>query len=96
MEDKTILTKEQIHDELKNLNNWLYKNNSLEKQFQFFKFSELVGFLKKIIETMDKQNHHSDLHFDTKNKIIKIKITTHSENAVTKADVNFAGALDKL
>ena len=96
MEDKTILTKEQIQEELKNLNNWIYKNNSLEKQFQFFKFSELVSFLKNIIETMDEKNHHSDLYFDTKNKIIKIKITTHSENAVTKADVNFAGALDKL
>ena len=52
--------------------------------------------MKNIIETMDEKNHHSDLYFDTKNKIIKIKITTHSENAVTKADVNFAGALDKL
>ena len=96
MENKTVLTKEQIQEELKALNNWLYKNNSLKKEFQFFKFSELINFLKNIIKTMDEQNHHSDLNLDTKNKIIKIIVTTHSENAVTKADIDFARKLEYL
>jgi len=96
MEDKTILIKEQIMEELKSLNNWIHKDNSLEKEFQFFKFSELIDFLKRIIHLMDSQNHHSDLFFDTKNKIIKVSVTTHSENAVTRADVEFVKALDKL
>ena len=96
MEDKTRLTKEEIQKELESLSNWIYKNNSLEMQWQFFKFSDLIDFLKKVIATMDKQNHHSDLILDIKNKIIKVSVTTHSENAVTKADVEFAKALDKL
>lgn len=96
MEDKTILTKEQIYEEIKSLEGWLYKNNALEKQWQFFKFLELIGFLKKIINTMDEQNHHSDLILDTKNKIIKVKVTTHSENAVTRADIDFARKLEYL
>ena len=96
MEDKTRLTKEEIQKELENLSNWIYKNNSLEMQWQFFKFSDLIDFLKKVITTMDKQNHHSDLILDTKNKIIKVSVTTHSENAVTRADVEFAKALNKL
>jgi len=96
MEDKTILTEEEIQEYLKDLDNWKYVNNSLEKEFKFSAFKDLVSFLKKAIETMDSQNHHSDLIFDTKNKTIKISVTTHSENAITKADIDFAKALDKL
>ncbi|MBI2105997.1 4a-hydroxytetrahydrobiopterin dehydratase [Candidatus Woesearchaeota archaeon] len=96
MEDKTILKKEEIIEELKNLSNWIYKNNLLEKEFQFFKFLDLVNFLKKVISAMDEQNHHSDLFFDTKNKIIKISVTTHSKNAITIADVDFVKKIDNI
>ncbi|MBI4158875.1 4a-hydroxytetrahydrobiopterin dehydratase [Candidatus Woesearchaeota archaeon] len=96
MEDKTRLSKEEIMKELSSLNSWFYKHNSLERQWQFIEFKQLISFLKKCIEIMDSQNHHSDLKLDTRNKIIKIKVTTHSENAITRADLRFAKALDRL
>jgi 4a-hydroxytetrahydrobiopterin dehydratase len=96
MEDKTLLTNEEIRQALQELSNWVYKNNTLEKTWKFTEFSNLVDFLKKTIETMDAQNHHSDLHFDTKNKTLKISVTTHSAEAVTQADVDFAKEIDKL
>ena len=92
-EDKTIVSKREIKKSLKN--NWKYINNSLEKEFKFDKFSSLIFFLKKTIKIMDQQNHHSDLNLDTKNKILKISVTTHSKNSVTQADINFADALEE-
>ena len=96
MEDKTVLTNEEIHKSLQQLSNWIYKDNTLEKSWKFKEFSKLVDFLKKTISTMDAQNHHSDLVFDTKNKILKVSVTTHSKNAITQADVDFAQTLDKI
>lgn len=95
MEDKTVLSKEQVQEAVQELEGWIVKNNTLEKTWQFFQFKELIDFLKKCIHVMDEQNHHSDLRFDTKNKLLTVSVTTHSINALTRADVDFARALQK-
>jgi 4a-hydroxytetrahydrobiopterin dehydratase len=94
MEDKTILSKDEVLNEMPN--NWLYQDNKLEREFQFLEFSKLIDFLKTCIKIMDETNHHSDLNLDTKNKIIKLSVTTHSENAITKADLDFAKTINDV
>lgn len=96
MEDKTVLSKDEIVAALQDLPGWVLKDNALEKEFQFFQFSLLVHFLKQCIQLMDEQNHHADLHLDTKNKILNLRVTTHSVGGVTRADVEFVQAVESL
>jgi pterin-4a-carbinolamine dehydratase len=43
---------------------------------------------------MDRNNHHSDLAVDSRTKVLKVSVTTHSAGAITQADVDFARALN--
>ena len=91
-----MLQKEELQGLLEHLPGWVYRDHALEKSWQFFVFGELILFLKKCIKTMGEQNHHADLLLDTKNKILTLKVTTHSVGAVTRADVDFAQAVERL
>jgi pterin-4a-carbinolamine dehydratase len=53
-----------------------------------------MAFVRKLTETMDANNHHSDIHLDSRSKTLTVTVTTHSENAVTRADLDFARAVD--
>ena len=96
MEDKAVLSREEILDAMRSLSGWFLKNNALEKEFQFFQFGKLISFLKQCIQVMDEQNHHADLSLDTKNKILRLIVTTHSAGNVTRADVEYARAVENL
>lgn len=92
LEDKTALSEEAIQAEVASLHGWDYLSGSkeLRRVWQFEKFVPTMAFVRRLTEIMDENNHHSDLNLDSKNKRLTVTVTTHSENAVTQADVDFA------
>ncbi|MDP6779036.1 MAG: 4a-hydroxytetrahydrobiopterin dehydratase [Candidatus Latescibacteria bacterium] len=96
VEDKTLLSELVIRSALESLEGWDYdvEEKSLRRVWSFKKFVPTTGFVRKITEVMDANNHHSDLVLDSRTRTLTVTVTTHSENAVTQADLDFAAAVN--
>ena len=81
-------------DLLENLPNWEFKNNGIEKQFQFKNFTQALGFIVQLGVYAEKQNHHPEL-FNVYNKV-HIRLTTHDANGVTDKDFELAAEIEKI
>ena len=94
--NKVVHSEEAIQTEIEALVGWEYLSGSkeLRRVWQFDKFVPTMAFVRRLTEIMDENNHHSDLNLDSRNKTLTVTVTTHSENAVTQADVDFARALN--
>ena len=95
IEDKIKLTTEQIDKELKNLGGWKRDGIFLRKDFVFANFKEINQFLPYLTSSIVRQNHHPDFTFVAGAKKLSIKVTTHSEGAVTRSDLNLATTLNQ-
>ena len=96
IEDKTVLGSAQIQAALKTLNGWRCEDNVLIREWKFDKFAQLMPFLRSVLDTMDRNNHHSDISVDSRTKVLKVSVTTHSTGTITQADVDFARAVDGI
>ena len=79
---------------LKDLPNWHFENNGIEKKFQFRNFTEALGFIVQVGILAEKANHHPEL-FNVYNKV-NIRLTTHDANGLTDKDFDLATNIDKL
>ena len=97
-EDKSIVSEEEIKQALRNLEGWRYDagTKTLIREWSFEKFVPTMAFIRRLTEVMDAENHHSDLSLDGRSKTLTVKVTTFSENAITRADLDFAQAVSKL
>ena len=90
-----ILYNEQTAgDLLKELENWSFKNDGIEKNFVFKNFTEALGFIVKVGIVAEKRNHHPEL-FNVYNKVT-IRLTTHDAKGVTSKDFELAKAIDEV
>ena len=98
VEDKTVVTEEELRTALQTLKGWDYDevHNALVRVWSFDKYVPTMKFIRKLTKVMDQENHHSDLVLDGRSKTLTVKITTFSENAVTRADLAFAEVVSDL
>lgn len=90
---RTALSKEQIDLALKDLPEknqlkWSYQNGSLQAELVFSDFKAAFSFMTKMALISEKLDHHPDWS-NCYNKV-KIRLSTHSEKAVTALDVEWA------
>lgn len=79
---------------LKDLKEWQFKDNAIEKKFQFANFVQALGFMVQVGLLAEKKNHHPEL-FNVYNKLT-IRLNTHDANGVTDKDLELAKAIDGL
>ena len=94
-EDKTILTAEQVDTELANLTGWAREGTVIYRDFTMANFKDITDFLNHLVDTITEQNHHPNFSLDTGTRTISVRVTTHSEQAVTRADMDFAQTLNQ-
>lgn len=58
----TILTDEEIRNELEYLDGWDYQENKLTKEFKFPTFMDCVSFVVKLAPFCEANDHHPDIH----------------------------------
>lgn len=87
-------TEKTIQDELEQLNDWKFINNSIQKEFEFKDFSKALAFIVQIGILAEKQNHHPEIK-NVYNKV-SLRLTTHDSDGVTEKDVKLALAIDKI
>lgn len=88
------LTDQSVQTELKNLKEWQFIGNAIEKKFKFPDFVHAMGFMVQLGLLAEKRNHHPEI-FNVYNKIT-IRLTTHDSSGVTIKDIELASAIDKL
>ena len=87
-------SEENVQSELKELNEWRFIDNKLEKKFKFLDFSEALGFIVRVGLLAEKNNHHPEL-FNVYNTVI-IRLTTHDADGVTDKDIDLAQDIEKI
>jgi 4a-hydroxytetrahydrobiopterin dehydratase len=77
------------------MNQWIEKNNRLEKEFKFSDFVSAWGFLTQVAIISEKQNHHATIT-NTYNHV-HISMNTHDAgNTITERDHKLAKAIDAI
>lgn len=94
-EDKTTLTAAEVDAELETLAGWRRDDVVISRDFTMANFKDITDFLNHLVNTITEQNHHPDFSLDTGTRTIAVHVTTHSEGAVTRADVLFARTLNE-
>lgn len=90
----TTLTNQQILEQLKSLNNWIYVNNSISKEFVFKDFIGAISFVNSVALEAEKMDHHPDILIYGWNKV-KINLSTHSAGGVTEKDFQLAQKIEE-
>jgi len=91
----TLLTQDEIANNLSSLSGWMRDGNEIAKQFQFKDFVGALSFVNKAGAEAEKINHHPDIFIHSWNKV-KITISTHSEGGITKKDFQLAEKIEGL
>jgi len=95
MEDKALLSDEQVDTKLSGMPGWQRAGGFIQKTFQFSDFRAINRFLPYLAATIVTQNHHPDFNLDTTKKQVYVRATTHSAGStVTQADLDLAEALN--
>jgi 4a-hydroxytetrahydrobiopterin dehydratase len=88
-----LLDKDVIEKNLKELTDWIYSNNQIEKEFSFKDFIEASSFVTSVGLEAEKMDHHPDILIHSWNKV-KITVSTHSEGGVTEKDFQLAKKIE--
>ena len=87
-------TDENVQFQLKDLKDWQFIGNAIEKKFKFLDFTQALGFIVQVGLMAEKRNHHPEL-FNVYNKL-SIRLNTHDADGVTEKDFDLAKAIDKI
>lgn len=85
------VSKEQIQQKIPD---WRCEENIINKKFQFSDFKESIRFVDKVAEVSEAANHHPDIQISY--NVVKIILTTHSENGVTQKDIDLAVEIERI
>ena len=91
----SLLLENEIHKRLENLNDWIYSNKQISKEFKLTNFKEALAFVNKVGNAAEGMDHHPDILMHSWNKV-KISISTHSEGGVTNKDFQLAEKIESL
>ena len=90
-----VLSENEINEKLKEIPGWVFRDNSIGKEYQLKDFKDALSFVNKIGDEAEKMDHHPDIFIHSWNKV-KITISTHSAGGVTENDFNLAKKIERL
>lgn len=88
------LTSEEIQINLKNLNQWEYRDGKISKTFTFKNYYQTIAFVNAIAWMAHTENHHPEL-FVTYNTCT-VTYSTHAIDSLSENDFICAAKIDAL
>ena len=73
---------------------WQERDGALERTFELPSFAAAIGFVNRIAEVADGENHHPDLTISYRK--VTVRWTTHSAGGITERDRLLAAATDAV
>ncbi len=97
VEDKTVLTDEELTTALVCLEGWSKQGKAIVRRYLFDTFADITRFMTHLAATIEATNHHPDAILDTTTRSVTVTVVTHSAGSkVTQADIDFATRLNAL
>ncbi len=90
----TALSAQEIGDRLAELPGWEYDGERISKRFEFDSFIDAIGFIVRVAERADAQDHHPDL--ENRYREVTVHFRTHSARAVTQKDLDMAAEVESV
>ena len=88
------LSREESEELAKEIPQWTLKDKSIEREFTFKDFREAIGFVNKVADVAETQNHHPDICIYY-NKV-RLELSTHKIGGLSRNDFILAAKVDKL
>ena len=76
------------------MDGWEETGGALERTFELASFAEAIGFVNRIAELADQENHHPDIAVSYRK--VTLRWTTHSAGGITERDRELAARSDEL
>ncbi len=74
---------------------WIEQNNSLYRKFEFANFREAFGFMTKVAQIAELQDHHPD--WSNSWNVVEINLCSHDKGrTVTARDHRLAESINML
>jgi 4a-hydroxytetrahydrobiopterin dehydratase len=89
-----VLTDKEVQQRLSELPGWSYRNNSIERQFEFRDFAEAMKFVNDVAKAAERANHHPDI--DIRYNKVKMLLTSHDSGGVTARDLRMAKEITEI
>ncbi|MEM0999187.1 MAG: 4a-hydroxytetrahydrobiopterin dehydratase [Bacteroidota bacterium] len=89
----THYTEEEAQPRLAFLEGWTYRENGIEKSYQFKDFINAFSFMSRVAILAEKADHHPEW-FNVYNKV-DIRLTTHDAGGLTDKDFSLADSIEK-
>lgn len=88
------MDEEDIEARLAGLAGWSREGEAIVREFERGDFVGSVEFVRAIVAPAEELGHHPDIaiSWDT----VTVRITTHSQGGLTRADFDLAGRIDAL
>jgi len=90
----SVLSIEQIQDELSNLDGWVFKNNAITKSYSFDSYMDGIGFVNRLAEKAEEVDHHPDMQVGWCR--VSVAFTSHDKGGVTAICIAMAKATEKI
>ena len=89
-----LLTDSEIQSNLDLMEEWVFVDNSIIKDFHFDDYMSGIDFVNVLAKIAEKNNHHPDLIIGWCK--VNVTFTSHDLGGVTSNCINMAQALDKI
>ncbi|HEX6094811.1 MAG TPA: 4a-hydroxytetrahydrobiopterin dehydratase [Thermoanaerobaculia bacterium] len=83
-----------IEEQLAELPEWEYRDNTLHRELRFATFVEAFSFMTKVAFAAERRNHHPD--WSNVYDRVTIRLTTHDAGGVTEKDFELAADIERL
>ncbi|MDZ7717292.1 MAG: 4a-hydroxytetrahydrobiopterin dehydratase [Balneolaceae bacterium] len=89
------LSKQQIKQELEQLDGWTLENDTIKKDFSFPDFKEAISFMVRVGFEAEALVHHPD--WSNVYNSVSIRLSTHDAgDKVTEKDIKLAKAIEEI
>ncbi len=89
-----LLSSAVVKEKLMNVDGWKVKGNKIQKVYKFTKYMDGIGFVNKLAELAEKEEHHPDITIIW--TTVTVELTTHDAGGLTIYDVRMAKKINGL
>jgi 4a-hydroxytetrahydrobiopterin dehydratase len=89
----SILSEQQVEQQLKKLQDWALEGRAIRKQYTFNDFPGAVAFVTRLVPDAEAADHHPDIVINYRR--VTLIYSTHSEGGLTQKDFDGAAMADR-
>ena len=89
----SILSEQEVEQQLKELDGWTLEGRAIRKQYTFNGFPAAVAFVNRLVPDAEAADHHPDIIINYRK--VTLVYSTHSEGGLTQKDFDGAAMADR-